>query len=907
MTIRNLDRMFKPRSVAVIGASPQPATVGSVVVANLRSGGYQGTLSLVNPKYTMIDGLPVYASVGMLPETPDLAVIATPRSAVPGLIAELGARGTRAAVVITAGFSGEDGVRLRQAMLDASRPHLLRILGPNCLGLLSPPLGLNASFAHIQPLRGRLAFLAQSGAIITSVVDWTRPRGIGFSHLVSLGDMADVDFGDLLDYLATDPATDAILLYVEMVTHARKFMSAARIAARTKPVVVIKAGRHAESARAVVSHTGAMAGSDLVYDAAFRRAGMLRVLDMEELFAAVETLAVANAPAGDRLTILTNGGGVGILATDALVEAGGRMATLSEAMRVRLDRVLPPTWSRANPIDIIGDAPPKRYADALAALLEDEGSDAILILNCPTAIAAGADSARAVIDTLGERRRSVFTCWLGSETAAAARHLFADAHLPTYDTPEQAVRAFMHMVNYRRNQEQLMETPPSLGGEVGGDASTARTIVERALAESRELLTAPEALAVMGAYGLQVNPVATAATPQAAGAAAAQFKGSVALKILSPDITHKSDVGGVALDLLGNAAVTAAAMAMLEHVRALRPGARITGFTIEPMVRRKHAYELIVGMMEDDQFGPVILFGQGGVATELLGDRALSLPPLNMKLARELIERTQVYKLLRGFRDRPPAALDDIAMALIRISQMVIDLPEVVELDINPLLADQDGILAVDARIRVRHAMQSGSARLAIRPYPRELEETVQLSEREFLLRPVRPEDEPRFREAFKKLSPQTVRLRFFAPMHELPQALAARLTQIDYEREMALVLTEPKPAGTADVFAVVRLVADPDNARAEFAIVVRDDLAGQGLGRMLMRRIIDYARARGIGELFGDILTENATMLDLASRLGFRLNRDEAGAGVVRATLRLDESQIEDSATSAESPSTSS
>jgi acetyltransferase len=361
------------------------------------------------------------------------------------------------------------------------------------------------------------------------------------------------------------------------------------------------------------------------------------------------------------------------------------------------------------------------------------------------------------------------------------------------------------------------------------------------------------------------------------------------------------------LDLLGNAPITAAAVAMLERVHALRPEARITGFTIEPMVRRKHAYELIVGMMEDDQFGPVILFGQGGVATELLGDRALSLPPLNMKLARELIERTRVFKLLRGFRDRPPAALDDIAMALIRISQMIIDLPEVVELDINPLLADQDGIVAVDARIRVRHASQPGSARLAIRPYPRELEETVQLGERNFLLRPVRPEDEPRFREAFKKLSPQTVHLRFFAAMQELPHALAARLTQIDYEREMALVLAEPRLAGTADVFAVVRLVADPDNARAEFAIVVRDDVAGQGLGRMLMRRIIDYARARGIGEIFGDILTENATMLDLASRLGFRLDRNEAGAGVVRATLRLDDSQIGDSANSAESRSTSS
>jgi acetyltransferase len=889
MTVRNLDRMFKPRSVAVIGASPRTASVGSVVVANLRGGGYQGAVYLVNPKHDTIDGWPVHANVASLPEAPDLALIATPPSAVPGVVADLGARGTKAAVVITAGFGGEEGAPLRRAMLEASRPHLLRILGPNCLGLLVPPLGLNASFAHLQPASGRLAFLAQSGAIITSVIDWTRPRGTGFSHLISLGDMADVDFGDLLDYLAADAGTGAILLYIEMVTHARKFMSAARIAARTKPVVVIKAGRHAESARAVVSHTGALAGSDLVYDAAFRRAGMLRVLDMEELFAAVETLAVAVPPASDRLTILTNGGGVGILATDALIEAGGRLATLSSEMEARLDRVLPPTWSRANPVDIIGDAPPERYAKTLAALLEDESSDAILVLNCPTAIASGAEAAGAVISVIGDRRRSVFTCWLGGETAAAARRLFAEARLPTYDTPEQAVRAFMQMVSYRRNQEQLMETPPALGGELGCDAASARAIIDCVLAEGRDLLTAPESLAVLGAYRLPVNDIAAAATPEMAADAAARFDGPVAVKILSRDLSHKSDVGGVVLDLVGAAAVKSAAGDMLERVRRQRPESRVDGVTVEPMVRRRHAHELILGMMEDAQFGPVILFGAGGVATELLADRALALPPLNLALARELMERTRVFKLLRGFRDRPPAALDEIARALVRISQMAIDLPELVELDINPLLADGDGVLALDARIRVRPAPAAGAARLAIRPYPRELEETVQLAGRQFVLRPVRPEDEPRFREAFTRLSPQTVRLRFFAAMRELPHALAARLTQIDYEREMALVLAEPKPAGLADVFAVVRLSADPDNARAEFAIVVRDDMAGQGLGRLLMRRIIDYARARGIGEIFGDVLAENATMLDLGRRLGFRADLHEAQTGVVRLSLRLE------------------
>jgi acetyltransferase len=700
--------------------------------------------------------------------------------------------------------------------------------------------------------------------------------------------MADVDFGDLLDYFSTDRETKAILLYVEMVTHARKFMSAARIAARTKPVIVIKAGRHAESARAVASHTGALAGSDLVYDAAFRRAGLLRVLDLEELFAAVETLAKSATPAGDRIMILTNGGGAGILATDALVDAGGRLAELSEGTRNCLDAVLPTTWSHANPVDIIGDAPPARYAAAMEALLADRASDAILVLSCPTAISAGADAARAVIDTLKEHDKPVFTCWLGSETAAEARRLFSDAHLPSYDTPEQAVRAVMHMVNYRRNQEQLMQTPPSMSGELGCDTRAARTVIEHVLAERREVLTAPESLAVLAAYGVPVNEVTIAAAPQEAGRLAERIGGRVAVKILSPDITHKSDVGGVALDLEGSSAVTKAAEAMLERVRTAHPDAGVTGFTIEPMVQAKNAYELIIGLSEDAQFGPVILFGQGGTATEILADRALALPPLNTMLAQDLISRTKIYKLLRGFRDRPPAALDAIAMTLLKVSQIAIDVPEVVELDINPLLAGPSSVLALDARIRVRPAVRPGSARLAIRPYPQELEETVQVDGREMLLRPVRPEDEPRFRDAFKKLSSEAIHLRFFGLIREMSHTMAARLTQIDYEREMALVLTERKPAGLADVFAVVRLLADPDGARAEFSIVVRDDLTGEGLGRLLMRRIIEYATARGIGELFGDVLQENSRMLDLARHLGFRIESVDRTSDVVRVSLTL-------------------
>jgi acetyltransferase len=886
MTTRNLDSIFRPRSVVLIGASARAGAIGGIVLRNLRQGGFKGGIYPVNPKHRSLDGLESFASVAALPEAPDLAVIATPAPTVPGLVAELAARGTRGVVVITAGFGGAEGAKLRQAMLDAARPALLRIVGPNCLGVMLPPIGLNASFSHLNPAAGGIALVAQSGAIIASIIDWAAPRGLGFSHLVSLGDMADVDFGDMLDYLATDPAVAAILLYMEQVTQARKFMSAARLAARAKPVIVIKPGRHAESARAVASHTGALAGADLVYDAAFRRAGLLRVYDLEELFDAAETVANCRPPRDDRLAILTNGGGIGILATDALMDNHGRLAALSPETLARLDGALPAAWSRGNPVDIVGDADGARYAAALDILLREPTADAILVLNCPTALAAGAESAKAVAERAAGATLPVLTSWVGGAAAAEAQRLFAARRVPSFDTPEDAVRAFMHLVNYRRGQEQLMQTPPALGGQAPADRGKAAEIVRRALAEGRDMLSGPEAMALIGAYNIPVNPIEIAATPEAAGAIAAKLGAPVALKILSPEISHKSDVGGVVLDLSGADAVAGAARQMRERVAQLQPRARIAGFTVEPMVRRPRAYELILGLGDDAQFGPVILFGQGGVATEILADRAVALPPLNLALARELMERTRIHRLLRGFRDRAPVDLDAVAAALLQLSHLAADLPEVAELDINPLLADSGGVIALDARVRVRPPERPGTARFAIRPYPEELEETVALpAGRRLRLRPVRPEDEPAFVRAFARLSPRTVRLRFFAPLKEMSHALAARLTQIDYEREMALLLTDADGAG--DILGVVRLMADPDNSRAEFAIVVRDDMAGQGLGTLLMQKIVAYGRGRGIREIFGDVLAENETMLDLCRRLGFAV-APAAADGVRRATLSL-------------------
>ncbi len=892
VSIRNLDFMFKPRSVALIGASKEASSVGAVLAHNLFNSGFDGPIMPVNPKHAAIEGVLTYRDIEALPMAPDLAVIATPPPTVPGLISALAERGTKAAVVITAGFGeggDETGGELRQAMLDAARPHTMRIAGPNCLGIMAPRVGLNASFAHIQPGPGNLAFVAQSGAVVTAVLDWATARGIGFSHFVSLGDMSDVDFGDMLDYLAGEPGVRGILLYIEAVTHARKFMSAARAAARIKPVIVVKSGRHPEAARAAASHTGALAGRDAVYDAAFRRAGMLRVLDFGGLFGAVETLAQGQATKGDRLVILTNGGGVGVMATDALMDFGGHLAELSEDTITALNAVLPPTWSHGNPVDIIGDAPGERYRKALEILLQDRGADAVLVLNCPAAVASGTDAARAVIDTVASGKRCVLTSWLGEDAAREPRRMFSEHRISTYFTPERAVRAFMDMVNYQRNQEALTQTPDSIPEEFSPDVGAARAAIAAALKEGREWLTEPEAKAVLRAYAIPVVPTHVAKSPLAAAKQAAKLAGPVALKILSRDISHKSDVGGVALDLRAPAAVREAAEAMLQRVRAKMADARVDGFTVQPMVERPDAFELIVGVLDDQQFGPVILFGHGGTAVEIMADTALALPPLNMHLAREVMSRTRVFHLLQGYRATPAAALDDIALTLIKVSQLIIDIAEVAELDINPLLADEFGVIALDARIRVRSTDEPATRRLAIRPYPKDLEETITVADgRSFLLRPIRPEDEPAFHDLFAHMSPEDIRMRFFAPKKSLSHALAARLTQIDYDREMALVLADPGTPGQSKIYGGVRIAADPDGEKAEYAIMMRSDMAGQGLGPLMMQRIIDYSRDHGIQEIFGEVLRENRPMLKVCDQFKFSRKFNLDDPSVIEVRLKL-------------------
>ncbi|CAO3414072.1 bifunctional acetate--CoA ligase family protein/GNAT family N-acetyltransferase [Azospirillum argentinense] len=887
MTVRNLDRLFKPASIALIGATRKPNTIGAVVARNLFNAGFDGPIMPVTGERA-VEGVLTYKSVDDLPVTPDLAVICTPAATVPATVEALGKRGTKAAIVISSGFSKEQTQTLREA----AKPHLMRVLGPNSLGIMVPGRGLNASFGHVTPKKGDVALVAQSSMVVTSIADWATARGIGFSHLISMGDKADVDFGDLLDYLASDATVRAILLYIESISDARKFMSAARSAARQKPVIVIKSGRTDEALEASTSHTGALAVSDAVYDAAFRRAGILRVTGLDELFDAVGTLGTGSPITGDRLAILTNGGGMGVMATDSLILSGGRLAQFAPETMDALEKVLG-AGSARNPLRIGGDAPPKRYADALNALMADPNNDAVLVLNCPTAVTDGRAAAQAVVDTMianKTRKHPVLTSWLGDNTAAEARKLFAANRVPTYDTPSHAVRAFLHLVEYRRNQELLMETPPSVPEDFQPDGITVRKIISRAIAEKRDWLSEYEAKRVLAAYGVPVVDTRRADTPEEAAHCAEMIGGPLALKILSPDITHKSDVGGVALHLTEPAEVKAEAEAMLARVREAVPDARIEGFTVQEMAVRADAYELIVGMTENELFGPVLLFGEGGIGVEVVEDYALALPPLNMKLATELMGRTRIWRQLQGYRSRAAVDLEAVALTLNKISQLIVDFPEVAELDINPLLADAEGVLALDARIKVGVPALPGAKRLAIRPYPKGLEDRITIKDgRQFLVRPILPEDEPLVHHMVANQTQEDLRLRFFAPLKRLSHQAAARLTQMDYDREMGLVAVGPDPeTGDTIMYGVVRITADPDNLRAEYAVMVRSDMKGQGLGYQLMNKILDYARSRGIKEVYGEVLRENTSMLGMCRALGFirKENLDEPGVVEVRIEL---------------------
>jgi acetyltransferase len=895
MSTYGFDRLFAPRSVALVGASERPGSLGRAIVQNLFGGGFDRPIHLINPRHRSIVGRAAASSLSDLQAVPDLAVIASPAETVPRVIAQACRMGVGAAIIVTAGLGHGPG-SLADAALAEARAHGLRLLGPNCLGLIVPGARLNASFAARMPARGHLALVSQSGAVAAGLIEWAAAQSIGFSAIVSLGDQLDIDLGDCLDHFALDGQTRAILLYIESVTAARKFLSAARAAARAKPVVVVKAGRVAEGARAAATHTGALAGSDAVYDAAFRRAGLLRVGSLDELFAAAETLARLKPFAGSRLAVLTNGGGVGVLAVDQLIERGGELASLSVRTLQRLDARLPSTWSRANPVDIIGDADAGRYVDALDALFEDPGSDAILVMNVATGLAPSDDAARAVIDCVcrhrkdGSAAKPVFAAWIGQTGRVSGR--FEAEQIPNYATDAEAVSGFMHLVNYSRLRDDLMATPPALAPMPDPDVAQSRAIVAAALRDGREWLDPMEAAALLAAYAIPIAPALKAQDAEEAQQAAARLfdeHSAVAIKIMSPDIVHKSDVGGVRLNIASAEAARDAAAEMIRDVRARRPRSRISGVTVHPMIHRSKARELIAGIANDGTFGPVILFGCGGTAVEVIDDKALALPPLDLKLARDLIARTRVSRLLDPYRDVPAVDRDAVALVLVKLTRLAADLPEVLEVDVNPLLADADGVIALDARVRIgeaRIARSGRDERFAIRPYPSEWERSLALKDGTTVLaRPVKPEDEELFLEFFKHLSEDDIRLRFFARVKDRSHAFIARLTQLDYARAMAFAAID---RANGQLLGVVRLHADVNYQSGEYAVTVRSDLKGRGLGWALMQLIIAYARAEGLGRIRGQVLAENTTMLAMCRELGFSLTSDPADRGIVNVELAL-------------------
>jgi len=817
--------------------------------------------------------------------------VVTPARTVPGIVADAAAAGIRAVLVLTSGFaeSGAEGKKIQEEMLAAAKKGGVRILGPNCLGLMRTDCGLNATFALTPALAGGLALVSQSGAICGALLDWAHAAGIGFSSVVSLGGAADVDFGEVLDFLVSDRATQAILLYVEGIRDARRYLSSLRAAARVKPVVALKVGRYAGGAHAASSHTGALVGSDAVFDAALRRAGTVRVKTYTQLFAAARGLAGGRFPEGERLAIVTNGGGPGVIAADSAAENGVPLAVLSPQTISLLDKKMPPQWSRGNPIDIIGDAPPGRFADATAAALADPNVDAVLAMYSPVAVTEPEAAARAVADAARGSAKPVIAAWLGDINPSAAKSHLESHGVPNFYTPENAVEAFSFLGTYRRNQAQLLEVPSAASfsrASAAANLGEAVAIRDAAIKAGRSLLTEHESKALLAAFGLPVPRDIVAKSRDAAVAAARDIGFPVALKIHSPDIAHKSDVGGVRLSLQNADMAAAAFDEMLRNARALRPDARLEGVLVQPMLRFAHAREVLAGVATDPVFGPVISFGAGGVAVEAVRDTAVALPPLNAALARELIGRTRIARLLGAYRNVPAADLDALVEILCGLSRLVCAAAWVKEIDLNPVLSHPGGAVIADARVLIdpqRLATPARYSHMAIHPYPAELETELELRDGVRVpLRPMRPEDVELEKRFFDGLSDRSRFQRFMQHLPQLPPKMLARFTQLDYDRELALVALH-----AGEFIAVGRYAPNADGETAEFALVVADAWQGRGLGRRLLERLREEARKAGYKALYGNIMEANHEMLDLARRLGFTVESREGADVTVISRLR--------------------
>ena len=892
-----LTNLFEPKSVAIIGASETPNSIGATLVANLLDGGYPGKLFFVNPRHQTVFGSKSYDSVESIPQRLDLAVICTKAETVPGIVDACGRAGCRNAIVISGGFSevGPRGAALERAALENARRHRMRLLGPNCLGIMRPAAKLNATFAHGSGHPGNIGLISQSGALCTAIIDWAQSKNIGFSTIVSLGAEGDVDFGEVLEFMVADPRTESIFLYIEGIKNARRFMSALRAAARCKPVLMIKVGKHPAGGKAALSHTGAVVGSDDVFDAALRRAGVVRLASVGQMYAAASALFSRFRPRGNRLAIITNGGGPGVLAADHAADLKIPLATLAPDTVTTLSASLPPTWSKANPLDIIGDADPERYGTALAACLNDNAVDGVLVILTPQAMTDPTQAARRVIEVAKTSDKPVVTCWMGEEQVHEARLLFQGAGIPSFRTPDPAVELFSHISNYYRNQKLLMQTPASISESAPPRLESARLVIETALMEGRKVLNEMESKALLAAFKIPIAQTVVARSPSEAMVLAEEIGLPVVMKVDSQQITHKSDSGGVRLNLNSLAAVRDAYLQIVEGVKKHRPDAHINGIAIEPMIQKTNGRELMVGMVRDEVFGPTIIFGQGGTGVEAHGDqRAVALPPLNPYLINDMLQSTAFSARLGEFRNMPPVDMEALSNVLLRVSEMVCELPWIRQMDINPLIVDENGAVAVDARIAIGNLPLTAGRydHMAIHPYPSHLTTTYQTPDgKPVVIRPIKPEDAQIEQDFVQALSPETRYMRFMNTIRELSPAQLVRMTQIDYDREMAFVAItegEGELAGKEVEIGVARYATNPDGESCEFAIVVADDWQGRGLARRLMGILIDAARMAGLKYMNGDFLAENARMLKFVASLGFVLSPHPEDSGLKRGVLVL-------------------
>lgn len=879
MGVENLDKIFKPKSIAVIGASNRREKAGYRIFRNLVGSGYEGIVYPINPRYESIQGVQAYKSIAEIPKVVDLAIIATSSTIVCDVVEECGKKGIKGIIIISAGFKeiGDEGKKREEKLKQLQQTYNLRIIGPNCVGIIIPSLHLNATFAGSSPMKGNIALFSQSGAICGSILDWAASAQVGFSSFVSVGSMIDVDFGDLIDCFGQDRDTRSIVLYVESISEARKFMSAARGFARSKPIIVIKSGRFAEGAKAATSHTGAMAGEDDIYDAAFQRAGIVRIKEIQDLFNCSSILAKQPRPRGPNLAIITNAGGPGVLATDAVIEHKGKLATLSDETMEKLNTFLPSHWSHANPIDIIGDSDEENYRKTIEVCLDDPNIDGILIISVPQVMADPQKLADVIIDLSKRTTKPILTSFVGEASVQYARQILNRNNIPTYQTPEEAVKSYMHLHHYAQNLEILYETPEERTiKDTKEIQQTIKTIFQHAKNEHRTILTEDESKEIIAQYGIPTTQTKTAANKDEAVEIAKTIGYPIVMKIYSKDITHKSDAGGVALNIIDETTLRSTYDTMMQTVQNAYPQAKIDGVTLQPMIQSKGP-EYILGSKKDPIFGSAILFGTGGIFTELFKDKAIGFPPLNQALSQRLLQKTKAYKLLKGYRNIPPADMKHVEETMIHFSQLIEDHPEIKEVDLNPLIVSNNKLIAVDARIILDEKPEE-KPHMIISKYPSHYQKQITLHNgTTILLRPIKPEDELLWLDMFKSFSAQSVRFRFFRLIKEASHAMRVRYCNIDYDREIGIVAELKEEDGTRRLLGVTRIILPPgEKDEAEFATIVTDKWQRRGLGSEFLDFTIEIAKNKGVKKIIGDVLKENSPMLNLCKEKHFTINRSE-------------------------------